>query len=75
MTNFNSFHTSRYGTHIKPSINQQVENRYNNCQYAFPRTTWERENCYINNKEAHRFWEKEGYEVIALHFQKKFENV
>lgn len=29
-------------------------------------------NCYINNKEAHKFWEKEGYEVIALHFQKKF---
>lgn len=28
-------------------------------------------NCYVGNKEAHRFWEKEGYEVIALHFQKK----
>jgi GNAT superfamily N-acetyltransferase len=27
-------------------------------------------NCYIGNKEAHKFWEKEGYEVIALHFQK-----
>jgi GNAT superfamily N-acetyltransferase len=29
-------------------------------------------NCYVGNKDAHRFWEKEGYEVIALHFQKKF---
>ena len=28
-------------------------------------------NCYIGNKEAHKFWEKEGYDVIALHFQKK----
>lgn len=32
-------------------------------------------NCYVGNKQAHRFWEKEGYEVIALHFQKKFEDV
>ena len=39
----NSFHISRYGMHIKPSINQQIENRYNNCKYAFPRITWERE--------------------------------
>jgi len=30
-------------------------------------------NCYVGNKRAHRFWEKEGYEVIALHFQKKLE--
>ena len=29
-------------------------------------------NCYVGNKDAHRFWEKEGYEVIALHFQKKY---
>lgn len=29
-------------------------------------------NCYIGNKDAHRLWEKEGYEVIALHFQKKY---
>jgi GNAT superfamily N-acetyltransferase len=29
-------------------------------------------NCYIGNKKAHKFWEREGYEVIALHFQKKF---
>ncbi|WP_373034259.1 GNAT family N-acetyltransferase [Sulfurovum sp.] len=27
-------------------------------------------NCYINNKAAHNFWEKESYKVIALHFQK-----
>lgn len=27
-------------------------------------------NCYIDNKAAHKFWEKEGYKVIALHFQK-----
>ena len=29
-------------------------------------------NCYIGNKDAHRLWKKEGYEVIALHFQKKY---
>jgi len=29
-------------------------------------------NCYIGNTQAHKFWEKEGYEVIALHFQKKY---
>jgi len=28
--------------------------------------------CYVGNKQAHKFWEKEGYEVIALHFQKKY---
>ena len=28
-------------------------------------------NCYVANKEAHKFWEQEGYEIIALHFQKK----
>ena len=27
-------------------------------------------NCYIDNKAAHKFWEKESYKVIALHFQK-----
>ena len=32
-------------------------------------------NCYINNTKAHKFWEQEGYEVIALHYQKKFENI
>ncbi len=29
-------------------------------------------NCYIKNEEAHRFWERNGYQPIALHFQKKF---
>ena len=32
-------------------------------------------NCYINNKQAHEFYKKENYDVIALHFQKKFEDV
>lgn len=27
-------------------------------------------NCYIDNKKAQSFWENEGYEVIALHYQK-----
>lgn len=29
-------------------------------------------NCYVGNQRAHQFWEKEGYEVVALHFQKKY---
>jgi len=29
-------------------------------------------NCYVNNEKARKFWEKEGYEIIAYHFQKKF---
>ena len=28
-------------------------------------------NCYDKNIKAHQFWEKEGYEIIAYHFQKK----
>lgn len=32
-------------------------------------------NCYVGNEQAHKFWKKEGYEVIALHFQKKFEDI
>lgn len=32
-------------------------------------------NCYVGNEQAHKFWRKEGYEVIALHFQKKFEDI
>lgn len=31
-------------------------------------------NCYVNNDKAHKFWEKEGYKVIGLHYQKKFED-
>ena len=29
-------------------------------------------NCYLNNKMAQKFWEKDGYKVIGLHFQKKY---
>lgn len=29
-------------------------------------------NCYVNNKRAQKFWEKDGYEVIGLHYQKKY---
>ncbi|MDM5271783.1 GNAT family N-acetyltransferase [Sulfurovum sp. zt1-1] len=29
-------------------------------------------NCFVHNERAHRFWEKEGYRVIAKHFQKKY---
>jgi GNAT superfamily N-acetyltransferase len=32
-------------------------------------------NCYINNEQAQKFYKKEDYEIIALHFQKKFEDV
>jgi GNAT superfamily N-acetyltransferase len=32
-------------------------------------------NCYVNNDKAHKFLEKEGYEVIGLHYQKKFEDI
>lgn len=32
-------------------------------------------NCYVNNTKAHKFFEKEGYKVIATHFQKKFEDI
>ncbi len=28
-------------------------------------------NCYINNKEGQKFWENQGYERIAYHYQKK----
>lgn len=27
-------------------------------------------NCYLPNERAHGFWEKEGYQKIAYHFQK-----
>ena len=29
-------------------------------------------NCYIHNEEGNRFWEKEGYQKIGYHYQKKF---
>lgn len=28
-------------------------------------------NCYLGNESAHRFWQSQGYESIAMHFQKK----
>ncbi|GAA4271729.1 GNAT family N-acetyltransferase [Aquimarina gracilis] len=28
-------------------------------------------NCYINNKKGQKFWENQGYELIAYHYQKK----
>ncbi len=28
-------------------------------------------NCYIGNKEGQRFWENQGYKLIAYHFQKE----
>ncbi|MBW1296105.1 GNAT family N-acetyltransferase [Aquimarina litoralis] len=28
-------------------------------------------NCYVGNKNAHRFWENQGYKKIAYHFQKE----
>lgn len=27
-------------------------------------------NCYLDNKQGHRFWEKQGFEKIAFRFQK-----
>jgi len=31
-------------------------------------------NCYVKNKEALKFWESEGYEIIGFHFQKNFKD-
>lgn len=28
-------------------------------------------NCYTANKAGQRFWEEQGYEMVAYHFQKK----
>ena len=28
-------------------------------------------NCYVGNKNAHRFWENQGYKKIAYHFQRE----
>ena len=28
-------------------------------------------NCYVKNKAGQKFWEKQGYEVVAYHFQKQ----
>ena len=32
-------------------------------------------NCYVNNEEAQKFYKKKNYDIIALHFQKKLEDV
>lgn len=29
-------------------------------------------NCYIDNEKGKKFWEKEGYKIIGVHFQKIF---
>ena len=31
-------------------------------------------NCYIENTQANKFWEREGYELIGFHYQKKFDS-
>tara|TARA_R110002072_G_scaffold271474_2_gene431472 strand:- start:10798 stop:11244 length:447 start_codon:yes stop_codon:yes gene_type:complete len=31
-------------------------------------------NCYIPNKRGQEFWEKEGYEQVAYHYQKKLKS-
>ncbi|WP_405382154.1 GNAT family N-acetyltransferase [Maribacter sp. LLG6340-A2] len=28
-------------------------------------------NCYLGNVAGHKFWEQQGYEKVAYHFQKK----
>lgn len=28
-------------------------------------------NCYTSNETGQRFWEKQGYELVAYHYQKK----
>ncbi|WP_298539288.1 GNAT family N-acetyltransferase [uncultured Aquimarina sp.] len=28
-------------------------------------------NCYTGNEEGQKFWEKQGYDLIAYHYQKK----
>jgi len=28
-------------------------------------------NCYTKNESGQRFWEEQGFEVIAYHFQKQ----
>jgi len=30
-------------------------------------------NCYITNDKGQKFWFKEGYKIIALHFQKELQ--
>lgn len=74
------------GKHIEPDNviilpeyqNQKIGTKLMNWIYDFAKKNdciASELNCYINNKKALKFWEKEGYEVIGLHFQKKFESV
>jgi GNAT superfamily N-acetyltransferase len=30
-------------------------------------------NCYVTNEKGRKFWERQGYEPLAVHFFKKFE--
>lgn len=30
-------------------------------------------NCYVANEKGRKFWERQGYEPLAVHFFKKFE--
>lgn len=30
-------------------------------------------NCYVGNDKGHKFWFKEGYKIVAFHFQKPLE--
>lgn len=29
-------------------------------------------NCYVKNLDGQKFWESQGYQVLAYHYQKKF---
>jgi len=29
-------------------------------------------NCYVNNVEAQKFWERHGYRILGYHYQKRF---
>jgi len=74
------------GKHIEPD-NMIIDPKYQNKSIGSKLIKWIDEfakknncvaselNCYIENEKAHRFYKKENYEVIALHFQKKFEDV
>ncbi|WP_415395807.1 GNAT family N-acetyltransferase [Sulfurimonas sp. CS5] len=73
------------GKHIEPD-NVIILSKYQNQNIGKKLMTWIYDyakknncvaselNCYVNNDKAHKFWEKEGYKVIGLHYQKKFED-
>ncbi len=74
------------GKHIKPD-NMIIHPRYQNKNIGLRLLRWietfakengcvaSELNCYIDNEKAQNFYKKEKYNVIALHFQKKFEDV